>query len=49
VFYDALTTGKNWEWLKQFSLDTWILMETCNESARKKEKIDINEFKKTLT
>ena len=48
AFYDALTTGKNREWLQQSSLDTWILMEACNESARKKEKIDINKFKKHL-
>ena len=49
AFYDALTTGKDKKWLQQSSLDTWILMEACNESARSKEKIDINEFKKHLS
>ena len=48
AFYDALTTGKDKKWLQQSSLDTWILMEACNESARRKEKININEFKKYL-
>tara|TARA_Y100000590_G_scaffold312171_1_gene352777 strand:+ start:1030 stop:2109 length:1080 start_codon:yes stop_codon:yes gene_type:complete len=47
-FYDALKNKKNKKWLQQSSLDTWILMEACNESARKKEKININEFKRYL-
>ena len=46
AFYDALTTGKNREWLQQSSLDTWILMEACNESARTNKKVSINELKK---
>ena len=49
AFYDALTMGKDREWLQQSSLDTWILMEACNESARRSEKININEFKKHLS
>ena len=49
IFYNAISTGKNREWLQQSSLDTWILMEACNESARRNEKININEFKKYLT
>ena len=49
AFYNAITTGKDREWLQQSSLDTWILMEACNESARRNEKININEFKKYLT
>ena len=49
AFYDALTMGKEKEWLQQSSLDTWILMEACNESARRKEKINIKEFKKQLS
>ena len=48
AFYNALTTGKEREWLQQSSLDTWVLMEACNESARRKEKIGIKEFKKHL-
>ena len=48
VFYDALTTGKDREWLQQSSLETWILMEACNESARRNEKVDLIEFKKNL-
>ena len=49
AFYNALSTGKDREWLQQSSLDTWILMEACNESARRNKKININEFKKYLT
>ena len=45
AFYDALTTGKNRQWMQQSSLDTWILMEACNESARKNEKISIQKLK----
>lgn len=48
AFYNALTTGKDREWLQQSSLDTWILMEACNESARKNKKILIQELKNTL-
>ena len=49
AFYNAISTGKNRAWLQQSSLDTWILMEACNESARRNEKININEFKKHLS
>tara|TARA_B100001123_G_C15328124_1_gene1030263 strand:+ start:2336 stop:3415 length:1080 start_codon:yes stop_codon:yes gene_type:complete len=48
AFYEALTTGKDRTWLEECSLDTWIAMEACNESARKCQKIDIGEFKKGL-
>lgn len=48
AFYKALTSGEDKEWLQQTSLDTWILMEACNESARRKEKISVIEFKKYL-
>jgi predicted dehydrogenase len=47
-FYEALVNGKNKNWLQESSLDTWILMEACNESARKNEKISIKNFKKNL-
>jgi predicted dehydrogenase len=46
AFYDALTTEKDRKWLQQSSLDTWILMEACNESARRNEKISIQKLKK---
>jgi len=46
AFYDALMTGKDRKSLQQSSFDTWILMEACNESARRNEKISINELKK---
>jgi len=46
AFYKALTTGKDRKWLQQSSLDTWILMEACNEAAKKNEKISIQKIKK---
>ena len=48
AFYDALTIGKDRKSLQQSSLDTWILMEACNESARKNKKISVKEIKKSL-
>ena len=47
-FYEALIKGKNKEWLQQSSLDTWILMEACNESAKENRKISIYELKDFL-
>ena len=47
-FYEALTLGKDREWLQQYSLDTWILMEACNESARKNKKISVKKLKDFL-
>ena len=46
AFYEALTSGKDRKWLQQSSLDTWILMEACNESAKKNKKISIDKLKK---
>ena len=37
--------GKNKKWLQQSSLDTWILMEACNKSARENKKISIKLLK----
>ena len=48
AFYEAVVNGKNRELLQQSSLDTWILMEACNESARKNKKISVKELKKSL-
>ena len=45
AFYHALESNKDKKWLQQSSLDTWILMEACNESARKNEKISIQKLK----
>lgn len=47
-FYLAITKGKNKDWLQQSSLDTWILMEACNQSARKNKKISIKLLKEKL-
>lgn len=48
AFYKALTSGENRDWLQESSLDTWILMEACNESARRSEKVSVLELKSNL-
>ncbi len=48
LFYnDIVNKNYNSETQKK-SIDTWILMEACNHSARLGKKININEFKKEL-
>ncbi len=49
AFADALTTGKDREWLQESTLGTWILMEACNESARTQSKLDVNAFRRKIT
>ena len=48
AFADAIKTGKDRKWMQESSLGTWILMEACNESARKKQKIDVTKFYKEM-
>ena len=48
AFYSALISNKLREKIHQASIDTWILMEACNESARKNIKIFIKKFKSKL-
>lgn len=45
---EALTTGKNREWIQETTLGTWILMEAMNESARKGERIHVEQFRDRL-
>lgn len=42
---DALATGKGRDWLQSSLLGTWILMEACNESARRGERLDLDAFR----
>ena len=44
-FYKAIIQKEN-NTIEKNSLDTWVLMEALNESSRKKEKINIDNFKK---
>ena len=48
AFYEALTSNKKKELIQETSLDTWILMEACNISAKKKEKISVKDLKMNL-
>lgn len=44
AFAEAISTGKNREWIQDSTLGTWILMEACNESARTHERVDVEAF-----
>ena len=48
AFHSALISKKKSKKLYETSIDTWILMEACNESARKNIKISVKNFKKKL-
>jgi predicted dehydrogenase len=48
AFANALTTGQDRDWMQTSSLDTWILMEACNESARTQARVDIQLLRTTL-
>ena len=42
---DALTTGKDRDWIQETTLGTWLLMEAMNESARKRERVNVEQFR----
>ena len=44
-FYESLKDKNKKEWIQQNSLDTWILMDACNDSAIKKEKVSVKKLK----
>ncbi|SVB72768.1 uncharacterized protein METZ01_LOCUS225622 [marine metagenome] len=48
AFYDAVTVGTNKQWMQDTSLNTWVLMEACNLSARNMEKVSVQELKLSL-
>ncbi|MBM3217005.1 Gfo/Idh/MocA family oxidoreductase [Candidatus Poribacteria bacterium] len=44
---DAITTGKDRDWMGH-SLDTWVLMEALNASARTLERVDVGALRASL-
>ena len=44
AFADAISTGKDRDWLQRTTLGTWVIMEACNESARTHEQVDVEAF-----
>ena len=44
----SLTSKNRNRDLEEASIDTWILMEACNESARRNIKISVKDFKKKI-
>ena len=49
-FYDIIKTSKKGtsQKIQNDSLETWILMEACNESAKLNKKISVKKFKKKI-
>ncbi len=48
AFDDAIITETDRDWLQETALDTWVLMEACNESARTRERVDVQAFRARL-
>ena len=48
AFDDAIIAGKDRDWLQETALDTSVLMEACNESARTRERVDVQAFRARL-
>ncbi|MDA1191846.1 MAG: hypothetical protein O3A46_09225 [Candidatus Poribacteria bacterium] len=48
AFADAITDGKDRDWIHESTLSTWVLMESLNVSAREGSRVDVTAFKKKL-
>ena len=45
---DAISTGKDRQWLQETTLGTWILMEACITSARTGTRVEVEHLRATL-
>jgi hypothetical protein len=45
AFAEAISTGKDRDWIQESTLNTWVLMEACHVSARTGERVDVEEFR----
>ena len=48
IFHQLIKKNKKMKKFEENSINTWILLEACNESARIKKRISLKEFKKKL-
>ncbi len=48
AFANAISTGEGREWMETSSVNTWVLMEACNVSARAETRVDVAEFRSGL-
>ena len=48
AFAKAIEDGTDRDWLQNSTLNTWILMEACNESARTEKRLDVYELRSKL-
>ncbi|MBI2195378.1 MAG: Gfo/Idh/MocA family oxidoreductase [Planctomycetes bacterium] len=45
---EAIRTGRDRAWMQETTLNTWVLMEACNESARRLDRVDVEAFRSAL-
>jgi len=45
AFAEAISTGKDRDWIQESTWNTWVLMEACHESVRTHERVDVEEFR----
>ena len=48
AFAAAVASGAGREWLETTTLETWVLMEACNRSAREVTRVDVDSFRREL-
>ena len=48
AFAEAIATGAGRKWLETTTLETWVLMEACNQSAREASRVDLDPFRRSL-
>lgn len=48
AFATAIETGEGREWMETSSVNTWVLMEACNVSARTEKRVDVEKFRRGL-
>ena len=48
AFATAIETGEGREWMETSSVNTWVLMEACNVSARTEKRVNVDKFRAGL-
>tara|TARA_Y100000389_G_C17364112_1_gene465291 strand:- start:47 stop:1132 length:1086 start_codon:yes stop_codon:yes gene_type:complete len=48
IFHQLIKKNKKMKKFEENSINTWVLLEACNESARIKKRISLKDFKKKL-
>ena len=45
AFAEAISTGKDEDWIQETTLNAWVLMEACHVSVRTRERVDVETFR----